>query len=248
MLLLWILAFSLSGTAGVLAAISLYFLFSKKRQETVISHLISYATGTLLTAALLGLIPDALHHASPRPIFLTVLLGILFFFLLEKIVIWRHCHDAECEVHTVAGSMILVGDTFHNAIDGVVIAASFLFSIPLGVVTSLSVIAHEIPQEAGDFAILFHTGYTRKKALLLNVLSSLSASVAAVAGYFALETVEAALPYVMGLSAASFLYIALADLSPELHQKRTLEDALRQFLLIAAGVLTIVVLLQFHSD
>lgn len=248
MLLGWIIVFSLSGTVGVILAASAFLFFSKKIQEILIPSLISYATGTLLAAALLGLIPEALEDAPPGAVLSTVLAGVLLFFLLEKIVLWRHCHDAECEVHKATGSMILIGDTFHNAIDGVVIAASFLVSVPLGVVTGLSVIVHEIPQETGDFAILLHSGYTKGRALSLNVLSSLSSVGAAVVAYFALEVVEAALTYVMAVSAASFLYIALADLSPELHQKRELWIGIRQFLLMVVGVITIVLLLQVHHD
>lgn len=177
-----------------------------------------------------------------------VLLGIILFFFLEKLVLWRHCHDIECEVHAAAGSMILVGDTIHNIADGVVIAASFLASIPLGVIASLSVIAHEIPQETGDFAILLHSGYEKKKAFILNMMSGLSTLPAAVVAYYTLEVAEAAVAYIMALSAASFLYIALADLSPELHEKTALRYTVRQSLLMLAGVLTIVLLLQIHPE
>lgn len=245
-MLVWIIIFSLSGTVGVLIAVSAFLLFSEKVQNVLVPCLISYAVGTLLAAALLGLMPHALEDADTRNILSTVLLGIIIFFLLEKLVLWRHCHDVECEVHAAAGDMILIGDTIHNSADGVVIAASFLVSIPLGVIAALSVIAHEIPQEVGDFAILLHSGYTRKRALTLNILSSLSTVPAAVMAYYALEVIEAAVPYVMAVSAAGFLYIALADLSPELHSRVDLTYSVRQFLLMLAGVVTIFLLLQFH--
>ena len=183
MLILWIILFSLSGTAGVIIAATAFLSFSEKIQEVLIPCLIAYATGTLLSAALLGLIPHALENTDPFPILAAVLLGIILFFFLEKVVLWRHCHDIECEVHAAAGSMILVGDTIHNLADGVIIAASFLASIPLGIIASLSVIAHEIPQETGDFAILLHSGYEKKKALFLNVMSSLSTLPAAVVAF-----------------------------------------------------------------
>ncbi|MBU7018205.1 MAG: ZIP family metal transporter [Theionarchaea archaeon] len=245
-MLVWIILFSLSGTVGVLIAVSAFLLFSEKVQNVLIPCLISYAVGTLLAAALMGLMPHALEDAGTRSVLSTVLLGIIVFFLLEKLVLWRHCHDVECEVHAAAGDMILIGDTIHNSADGVVIAASFLVSVPLGVIAALSVIAHEIPQEVGDFAILLHSGYTKRRALSLNILSSLSTVVAAVIAYYALEVIEAAVPYVMAVSAAGFLYIALADLSPELHSRVDLTYSARQFLLMLAGVATIVLLLQIH--
>jgi len=142
--------------------------------------------------------------------------------------------------------MILIGDTFHNVTDGLVIAASFLSSIPIGMAAGISIIAHEIPQEVGDFAILLHGGYSKRKALLLNVLSSLSTVPAAILAYYALEIVRAAIPYVMAFSAASFLYIALTDLYPELHQKVRFGSAIRQFLLMVAGIGTMILVLQFH--
>jgi zinc and cadmium transporter len=176
----------------------------------------------------------------------SVLAGILIFFMLEKLLVWRHCHDAECEVHRVAGPMILVGDAFHNFTDGVVIAASFLSSIPIGIVASLSIIAHEIPQELGDFAILLNNGYSTKKAFFLNVLSSVSTIPGAVLAYYALGLVRAAIPYAMAISAASFLYIALADLTPELHHNVGVSFSIKQALMLLAGVGTIIVCLQLH--
>ncbi|MBU7043608.1 MAG: ZIP family metal transporter [Theionarchaea archaeon] len=248
MLFLWIMVFSLSGTAGVLLTAATFLSFPERIQKILLPCLISYATGTLLAAAFLGLIPHALEHADESAVLATVLVGILLFFLLEKIVLWRHCHNLECEVHSAAGPMILIGDTIHNFADGVVIAASFLFSIPLGIVTGLSVIAHEIPQETGDFAILLNSGYGKTRALLLNIISSLSTVPAAAVAYIALETAEDLIPYVMSISAASFLYIALADLSPELHTATQLSHALRQFILLLAGIATILLVLYFHPE
>jgi len=144
--------------------------------------------------------------------------------------------------------MILIGDAFHNATDGLVIAASFLSSIPIGLAAGISIIAHEIPQEVGDFAILLHGGYPKRKALLLNLLSSLSTLPAAILAYYTLEIVNSAIPYVMAFSAASFLYIALTDLYPQLHQKIGFGSAIRQFLLILAGIGTMILFLQFHPS
>lgn len=246
MLILWITLFSLLGSVGAIVTAAAFLLLQEKIQKILIPCLIAYATGTLLTAALLGLIPHALEHSSAHSVLSTVLVGIILFFLLEKLVIWRHCHDVECEVHGVAGPMILIGDVFHNAIDGVVIAASFLSSIPVGIAAAISVIAHEIPQEIGDFAILLHGGYSKRKALSLNILSSLSTVPAAILAYYALDIVRSAIPYVMAISVASFLYIALTDLYPELHRKIGFWSVIRQFLMMLAGIGTIVLFLQFH--
>jgi len=220
MIILWIILFSILGSIGAIITAAAFLLFKKKIQDVLIPCLIAYATGTLLAAALLGLIPHALEHVSPLPVLSTLLAGILLFFLLEKLVIWRHCHNAKCDVHKSAGSMILIGDAFHNIVDGVIIAATFLISVPVGIVAGLSIIAHEIPQEVGDFA--------------------------AIVAYFALETVHDIIPYIMAISAASFLYISLVDLSPELHRKIGISHAIRQFLLLLAGVGTIILVLQFH--
>jgi zinc and cadmium transporter len=216
MLLMWIIVFILWGTAGVLATGTAFLSFPERIQKVLLPYLISYATGALLAAALLGLIPHALEQAGEVSVLSTVLFGIGLFFSLEKVVVWRHCHNMEGEVHAAAGSMILIGDTIHNFADGVVIAVSFLFSIPRGIITGLSVIAHEIPQETGDFAILLNTGYRKTRVLALNTVSSLSTVPSAIMAYFALEATEGLVPYIMSLSAASFLYITLADLSLEL--------------------------------
>ena len=248
MLILWITFFSLLGSVGAIVTAAAFLLLREKIQKVLIPCLVSYATGTLLAAALLGLIPHALKNTAHLPILSTVLAGIVIFFILEKLVIWRHCHDVECDMHGVAGPMILIGDAFHNATDGLVIAASFLSSLPIGLAAGISIIAHEIPQEVGDFAILLHGGYPKRKALLLNLLSSLSTLPAAILAYYTLEIVRSAIPYVMAFSAASFLYIALTDLYPQLHQKIGFGSAIRQFLLMLAGIGTMILLLQFHPN
>ena len=244
MIILWIIFFSILGSVGAIITAATFLLFKKKIQDVLIPCLIAYATGTLLAAALLGLLPNALKHVSPFPILLTVLIGIILFFLLEKLVIWRHCHKKECDVHSSAGSIILIGDAVHNLTDGIVIAASFLAAIPVGIVASLSVIAHEIPQEVGDFGILLNSGYSKRKALVLNTLSSLTSLPAAVIAYYALGIIHTAVPYVMAISAASFLYVSLADLFPELHHKIGIKYAVRQFILIIVGIGIIVLILS----
>lgn len=249
MTLFFIILFSILGSIGVIITIGSYLLFKEKIQKILIPFLIAYASGTLLASAFLGLIPEAVERLELRPILLTVLIGIIIFFLIEKTIIWHHCHDQKCEIHKASGQMILIGDAFHNFADGVVIAASFLISIPFGIMVGFSMILHEIPQEVGDFAILIHSGYKKKKALLLNILSSLTTLPAAILSYYILEPVQGVVPYIMAISAASFIYIALSDLVPELHRKHVsanVKNIITQFLLLLTGIITIILLLTFH--
>jgi zinc and cadmium transporter len=243
MLLTWIIGFSLIGSVGAILLAGAYLLFPERVRQTLIPCLISYATGTLLGAAFLGLLPHALDNAPAASILPTVLVGILAFFLLEKIVIWRHCHNAECEKHATAGPLLLIGDALHNFIDGIAIAAAFIASIPIGISTALAIFAHEFPQEVGDFAILLESGYSRRRALTYNTLSSLSTLPGAVLAYYFLMEVQKFTANIMALSAASFIYIAIADLIPSLHRQTDLRHAINQFALIMAGVGTI---LLFH--
>ncbi len=239
MLMLWVLGFSVLGSLGAIAGAALMLLFPIGIRKTLLPCLVSYATGTLLGAAFLGMIPAGLGQAPVIRVTGAVLAGLVLFFVLEKFLLWRHCHDSECAVHAHSGSLILIGDAFHNFVDGVVIAAAFLTSIPLGIATALAVIAHEIPQEVGDFAILLDSGYGRTKALLLNSLSAAATLPGALVAYFWLGDAREAVPYILALSAASFIYIALADLMPRLHQQVALVDSLRQLGLLLAGIGTI---------
>jgi zinc and cadmium transporter len=245
-LITWIIAFSLMGSVGSLGGALLLLAFPDRMRSTVVPALVSYAAGTLLGAAFLGMIPEALGRAHAAPVLATVLAGIVVFFLLEKLVIWRHCHDGECEVHQAAGPLILVGDAFHNFVDGVVIAAAFLVSFPLGTATALAVIAHEVPQEVGDFAILLDSGYPRSRAFLYNLFSSLATLPGAVIAYFYLTTLLTTVPYILAFSAASFIYIATADLIPKLHRKAGLSAGVVQFLLLLAGIVTILLFRLHH--
>lgn len=243
-MLLWIIGFSFLGSAGAVAGAALFLFFPEGIRKVLVPCLVSYATGTLLGAAFLGMIPAGLKLAPALAVTGTVLAGMVLFFVLEKLVLWRHCHDSECEVHGRAAPLILIGDAFHNFVDGVVIAAAFLTSIPLGITTALAVIAHEIPQEVGDFAILLDNGYGRTKALVLNSLSAAATLPGAVATYFWLGETRAAVPYILAISAASFIYIAAADLIPGLHRQVTAAASLRQLVLLLAGIGTIAI---FHQ-
>lgn len=241
-MLLWIIGFSILGSVGSVAGAALFLFFPQGIRKILVPCLISYATGTLLGAAFLGMIPAGLKQAPAVTVMATVLAGMVLFFVLEKLVLWRHCHDNECEVHSRAGPLILIGDAFHNFVDGVVIAAAFLSSIPLGIAAGLAVIAHEVPQEVADFAILLDSGYGRKKALILNSLSAATTLPGAVAAYLWLGETQAVMPYILALSAASFIYIATADLIPGLHRQVSTVASLRQLVLLLAGIGTIAIL------
>ena len=254
-LLSWIILFTLLGGVLSVLAAALFLLLPKGQRTRVLPGMVSFAIGALLGAALLAVLPHALAAPGVRDMHAitgTVLAGLLGFFLLEKLVLWRHCHTHECEVHgtedashatasntSAAGYLVLFGDAVHNFVDGILIAAAFLTDVHLGVVTAVAVAAHEIPQEIGDFAILLHSGFSRSKALLYNVLASLTTVVGGVLAYFSLGMAQAALPYVLAVAASSFIYVAVADLIPGLHKRLEPRATLEQIVLIGVGVVTI---------
>ncbi|MBS4096233.1 MAG: ZIP family metal transporter [Sulfuricella sp.] len=238
-----ILASLLGGVLSIVVAA----LFAFSARAEWVPLLVSYAIGALLGAAFLEILPHAfeltknIEHTTA-----TILFGILLFFILEKLVLWRHCHDADhCEAHAPdahghdhgrSGMMIMVGDTFHNFVDGVIIAAAFIADFQVGVATALAIIAHEIPQEVGDFLILLHSGYTRRQAFTLNLVSSFATLVGGVLSYFALQSMQEWTPFFLGLAAASMIYVAVADLIPGLHKRAEIHATLQQALLIGMGI------------
>ncbi|MFW9987797.1 MAG: ZIP family metal transporter [Candidatus Odinarchaeota archaeon] len=238
------------GSIGAIVLAIGFISLNKNSQKSLVTCLVAYATGTLLAAASLGMIPTAISKAGEAiQLIMAFFLGaLIFFFILEKLVIWRHCHDTDCIVTGEAtGPIILIGDAFHNFVDGIVIAASFLTNFTFGIAISLSVIAHEVPQEIGDLAILIDKNYSKKKAFLYNTLSGLSTIPAGIIGYFILDIISLAIPYVLIISAASFIYIALSDLTPELHQKLGLKHSLRQLILIFTGIITMLLIFMLKS-
>ncbi len=237
---------TLSGFVSALAA-SVFLALGDRRRAAVLPHLVSFATGALLGAAFLGLIPHALEgigQGGTHSVGMALLLGILAFFLLEKFVLWRHCHDDPCEMHSpseaardaASARLILAGDAFHNVLDGVLVAAAFMTDPRLGIVTAAAVFAHEVPQEVGDLAILLHGGLSRRRALTLNLLTSLTSVVGGVVAYYALGDAIHVLPYALAVAASSFIYIAVADLIPGLHRRIDLKAGLEQVLFMGLGV------------
>ena len=250
-LILWIIVFTaLGGVLSVFAAAA-FLLVPEATRTRLLSPMVSFAIGALLGASFLAILPHAFeipgvdaHHVT-----LTVLCGILVFFLLEKMVIWRHCHTHDCDVHggthvpdvdrarhLATGNLILIGDGIHNMVDGVLIAAAFLTDIHLGIITSIAVIAHEIPQELGDFAILLHSDFSRSRALLYNALTGLTTIIGGIVAYFSLSLANQLVPYVLAVAASSFIYIAVADLIPGLHKRPEFSATVQQIVLIVLGV------------
>ena len=241
----WVAALGLSvaGSAGGLLVASIILVAGRDARARMVPWLVSYAVGTLLGAALLGLLPEALAALEPRTAALALLTGVLAFFLIEKLVLWHHWHDdADCHVHKRTATMLVLGDAVHTFVDGVVIAAAVLVSLPLGLTTALAIVAHEIPQEAGDFAVLVAAGYSRSQAMLLNLASGVGGVLGATAMLVFGTGAPAAVPYVVAFSAGSFLYIAMADLIPTLHHGGVDRGAFPQVALIALGVFTIAIL------
>ena len=235
---------SVLGSFGGLLAASTFLLLGDTVRVKVLPWAISYAVGTLLGVALMALLPQALERLPAARALGTLLAGVLAFFLLEKLVIWRHCHDShDCEVHTsTAASLVIVGDAFHTLVDGAVIAAAVLTSIPLGITTALAVATHEIPQEVGDVAILLRAGFSRGRAFTLNLLSGIGGILGAAGMLAASQSMPTLLPYVLAFAAGNFLYVAMADLIPDLHRGGVEGGPIRQLILIGAGILTIVAL------
>ena len=271
-----------TSVIGGVASVALAGIVALSARATWIPTLVSYAIGALLGAAFLEILPEAFQQAkNVHTLTATVLAGILAFFVLEKLVLWRHCHYDDCEAHAPhesaahahshghakedehgmllghaghhhggrvdsggsdhgrSGLLILIGDSFHNFCDGILIAAAFMESTQLGLVTAAAVIAHEIPQEIGDFVILLHSGYSKARAFALNLLSSFAMLVGGLLGYFLLQELSSWINTVLALAASSMIYVAVADLIPGLHRRPELKATLQQVVLIALGVASI---------
>ena len=250
-----LLVTALAGTASVLVAAS----FSLSLLSKMVHSMVSVSVGILLATALLHSLPEAftMTGVNPQLLFATLLAGLLGFFLLEKIALLRHSHHHEgdghghhhghdAEVAGRSGWMILVGDGLHNFVDGVLIAAAFMADYQVGIFTAIAIIAHEIPQEIGDFIVLLNAGFTRTRALMYNLICGLAAVLGGVLAYFFLESAHAAIPYLLVIAASSFIYIAVSDLIPQMHRRPHWAESLRQTILIACGVGFVILLSLLH--
>lgn len=319
-LLGWIILFTAVGGIASAAFAGLFLLLPERVGLRMLPHFVSFATGALIGAALLGLLPEAMESAGPggeHGIGAAMVLGLGVFFIIEKLVLWRHAHSqardhgaeddvelghdhghAHGHVHDQAASeghvddrghddhdernlsathgpnqkhahdhgagrghdhghdhggfghdhghdhgrdaatgvLVLIGDSVHNALDGILIAAAFLTNVPLGLVTTLAVAAHEIPHRVGDFALLVHAGLSRQRAMFLNMATGLASVVGGIVAYFGLSSARGALPYALAVAASGFLYIAVAGLIPGLHRRADPRTSLAQVGLMGLGV------------
>jgi zinc and cadmium transporter len=243
-----ILATTLAGVVSISAAAVFSFTLLSK----VVERMVSLSVGLMLATSLLHALPEAFDStASPRSLFATLLAGLLAFFVLEKLAIMRHSHHHEHDGHHhhhghdkseagKAGWMILVGDGMHNFTDGILIAAAFLADPKLGLVTGLAIIAHEIPQEIGDFIVLLNAGFSRTRAYVYNLLCSLLSIAGGLLGYYFLDRASSLIPYVLVFASSGFIYIAVSDLMPQMQRRATLRESVPQVLLIATGVAIVV--------
>jgi zinc and cadmium transporter len=267
-LLAWIILFTAIGGIASAAFAAVFLLVPDATGRRLLPHFISFATGALLGAALLALLPDAIEGVGPdgaHGIGAALLVGLGIFFVIEKLVLWWHthsngrAHEGHAHEHhgghdqgghdhaghghdhslRASGVLVIIGDSIHNALDGVLIAAAFLTSFPLGLVTTFAVAAHEIPHRVGDFAILVHSGMSRGRALFMNMATGLTSVIGGVAAYFGLQRALGALPYALALASAGFLYIAVAGLIPGLHRRADPRTSLAQVVLMGLGVGTI---------
>jgi zinc and cadmium transporter len=236
------LGLSVLGSFGSLLLASGLLLLKPKSRMALVPHLVSYAVGTLLGVALLSILPEVLQNLSPAQTGMVLLAGIVTFFVLEKLVLWHHCHTEDCEGHHQhgrrPGALVLIGHGFHSFVDGVAIGAAVQASLALGVSTAIAVALHEVPQQVGDYAVLLHAGYKRRSALLLSGLSAAGAVTGTIAAFTVFDHLPGFLPYALTFAAASFLYISMADLMPDLHKGKVDAGAFKQLLLLMAGMAT----------
>jgi len=213
----------------------LFMFFKKEVLDKILIFLVSLSAGALMGGAFLHLLPEASEAMSIDSLFGVFLISFITFFLIEKILHWRHCHKADCSVHTF-GYMNLVGDSVHNFIDGLVIASVFMVDIKLGIATTLAVAIHEIPQEIGDYGVLIYAGFSRKMALILNYAVALTVVLGGIVGYLLFSSLESFLPFLMPFAAGGFVYIAASDLMPEIRKESNLGKSIISFLVFIIGI------------
>jgi len=213
----------------------LFLFFKKETLSKITIFLVSLSAGALIGGAFLHLLPEASEKIGSEKLFFIVLVAFVFFFLIEKVFHWRHCHKDNCEIHTF-GYMNLVGDSLHNFIDGLVIASVFIVDFKLGIITTLAIALHEIPQEIGDFGVLIHAGFNRTKALVLNYIVASTVILGGIVGYFASLHIENIVPYLLPIAAGGFIYIAASDLMPEIRKESNFKKSIISFSIFLMGI------------
>ena len=216
--------------------VAVIFLYLKKDLlDKITLFLVALSAGALMGGAFLHLLPEASAEIRSDKLYLIVLVAFIFFFFMEKVLYWRHCHKGKCEIHTF-GYMNLFGDALHNFIDGLVIASTFLMDYRLGIVTTLAIALHEVPQEIGDFGVLIYAGFKKKKALFTNYLVALTVVVGGVVGYFVSQPLHQIIPYLLPFAAGGFIYIAASDLMPEIIREENLKKSITTFFVFITGI------------
>jgi len=246
MVLLWII--SATSLVTFVSLVGIFALAIKEKLlQKIIFALIGFSAGSLIGSAFLDILPEALEKAKSTAVFYNLIFGIILFFSLERYFYWRHCHQDTCRIHAFA-YLNLIGDGFHNFIDGMIIAASFITSVKLGIVTTLAVISHEIPQELGDFGVLVYGGFTKRRALFFNFISALAAMAGAILGYLISDAVAGFSNFILPLAAGGFIYIATSDLIPEIHRERDLGRSTLAFIACLLGIVFMALLNILLAD
>ncbi len=234
MTLVWIIISTF--TVSLISFVGVFALALKdKLLHKILFGLIGFSAGALIGGAFLHILPESLEKMPSMRVFSYLIIGITLFFMMERYLHWRHCHEGKCDVHPVT-YLNLFGDGFHNFIDGMIIAVSFITSLKLGIVTTMAVILHEIPQELGDFGVLVYGGFTKKKALICNFLSALTAIIGAIIAYLISDAVSGFSNFILPLTAGGFIYIATSDLIPEIHKERDLRRSTLAFVSFLLGI------------
>ncbi len=230
--------------ASLVSLVGVVFLgLAQKRQKRWLFGLISFSAGALLGGAFLHLLPEALEELeSAQAVFRLALGGFVLFFLLERVLLWHHCHEDHCETHRLLGYQNLVGDGLHNFLDGLVLLAAFSVNIEVGLAATLAVVLHEIPQEIGDFAVLLYSGFSRVKAIVFNLISASLAILGVIVGFFLLDRIPHLVGFLLPIAAGGFIYIAAADLIPELHREKSLQKSLSAFGLFLVALVVMAVI------
>jgi len=218
----------------------IFLYFKKELLNKIICFLVALSAGALMGGAFLHLLPEASDKINSDRLYLIVLIAFIFFFFMEKVLYWRHCHKENCKIHTF-GYMNLAGDALHNFIDGLVIASTFLIDVRLGFTTTLAIALHEIPQEIGDFGVLIYAGFKRKKALIVNYLVSLTVVIGGIVGYFIAQSLYEIIPYLLPFAAGGFIYIAASDLMPEIIRQEKLKKSIITFLIFIVGIIIMMI-------
>jgi zinc and cadmium transporter len=238
-ILLILLATIIDSLTALVGIFSLWL--NDNALKKVLFILVAFSAGALLGGAFFHLIPESLGSLTPTGAFINVIIGFILFFIMERLLYWHHCHDGKCEVHPF-GYLILIGDSVHNFIDGIIIGVGFVVNTQFGLLTTGLIIAHEIPQELGDFGVLVHGGFTKVKALLYNLIVQMTCIIGGFVGYVLSNSIASVVPFILPFAAGGFIYISASDLVPELHKEPDKRKSLVSFTFFIVGILLMLIL------